>query len=367
MLSESSGEELYIFFWGTMMKEADYITKCYFGLLIYMARKKVGPNNVLVFDGPGTFDDSHSVFEKIASVVGGGITGSHGPNSVNNNIDNAKAKIDSMNPRPKRVYAAGHSRGGPTGNGLTNDIFNTYGNEIEFHLMQFDPVPGLKATVSREDQIWIADSVKKCHIIIAEDCPIPYFTTLIPFHNDKKTEMLIYRVNAHHNEAIGLKLGMLEHDTLITKASILCWLYGVQALALESFMLDVSEMKGKGIEEKLIDSVLYISGNLSNYMYFKEGEKYNGSEKEVYWAGKVEPYFKVSALTNIFPKLQLDHIQHEKQVNDVHSELLDNSLHNQKALAIHNELEEKKEVPQTFYQSGMIINIGPDGNLEYQH
>ncbi|MCF6768205.1 hypothetical protein L3V86_07515 [Thiotrichales bacterium 19S11-10] len=340
-------KKMYAFPYGTMFDHETRKNLCDFGPFIQSAKDLVGEDGVIVCDGPGTFNWHHSVSDIFASLILGGITGEGGSNGMDANatkiFNAAKEQL------PEELIICGHSRGAII---ALLAAFLLYLCEetrhIKITILAFDPVSGLKKGEScQPGGKMIPPNVKEYHMLIAAYDSSPGFTTVMPVQISEETKVHSYLVKAHHNEIIGTTLSLYFHANLRSNAAIRCRNYAITVLGLDL-----------ALEEE---------------QYTHETRKpWRALEKEVHWVAKNQT-FTASELESKIPWLEEKHIHnHEELVQKLHGEVclhdLSNNIYFNEGLVllIHKQIINiKKEVPQTFYQSGMIINIGLDGNPEY--
>ncbi|OAJ33949.1 hypothetical protein [Piscirickettsia salmonis] len=140
----------------------------------------------------------------------GAIDGSTGNKNWNQNTDDARDFIKQQireQGKPPCIAISGHSRGGVSCYMLANKLAEDPDTcDIPLQILAVDPVPGdlpYKYTVTPE-QASLAANVKACTILIAADCGLPCFTSLIPEHTDE-TRLTVKHVALDHTGIDGLQ------------------------------------------------------------------------------------------------------------------------------------------------------------------
>ncbi|MGJ3494178.1 hypothetical protein ACR9PT_06325 [Piscirickettsia salmonis] len=162
---------------------------------------------VFLRQGPGNYYEDGDNY--ITSWLGA-IDGSSGNKNWNQNTDDARDFIKQQireYGEPPYIAISGHSRGGVSCYMLANKLAEDPDTcDIPLQILAVDPVPGdlpYKYTVTPE-QASLAENVKACTILIAADCGLPCFTSLIPEHSDE-TRLIVKQVALDHTGIDGLQ------------------------------------------------------------------------------------------------------------------------------------------------------------------
>ena len=93
------------------------------------------------------------------------------------------------------ITIIGHSRGAVKAFVLANKLYNDKETQnIGINIIALDPVPG---PITPKSAKYIENNVKNCHLLLASECRLPLFTSLIP-KVKAKTKLLVYGIPTNH-------------------------------------------------------------------------------------------------------------------------------------------------------------------------
>ena len=134
-------------------------------------------------------------------------TGVIGPNNMRFNAkisyQDVLQTIEKFGRNNIEITIIGHSRGAIQAFMLANKLYNNKETKsIDINIIALDPVPG---PITPSSAKYLSDNVKKCHLFLASECRMPFFTSMIP-KMPNKTNKFIYSVPANHPGIVNTKI-----------------------------------------------------------------------------------------------------------------------------------------------------------------